>query len=78
METADLGQFHDLARAGRLDRPRVGCVLAQGQMRPRPMVVGEIGLQDPVQVPLTEDDDPIEALATDGSHQALGIRILPG
>jgi len=42
------------------------------------MVVGEVGLQDPVQVLLTEDNDVIEAFSMDGAHEAFGIWVLPG
>ena len=48
VQAADLGQFDDLAHGGRVDRSRLGRVFAQRQMRSRPMVVAEIGFQDPV------------------------------
>ena len=54
VETADLRERHDLAHAGLLNRSRFRRVLAQRQVRP--VVVGEVGVQDPVQVPLTEDE----------------------
>jgi hypothetical protein len=65
VKPADFRQRHDLARAGRVDRSQFRRVLAQRQMRSRPMVVDEVGFQDPVQVLLTEDDDVIEAVAAD-------------
>jgi hypothetical protein len=36
-------------------------------VRSRTVIVGEVGLQDPVQVLLTENDDVIEAFSTDGA-----------
>ena len=76
MEAAHFRQRHDLAHAGRVDRSRLRRVLAQRQMSARPMVVGEVGLQDPVQVLLTEDNDVIEAFSTDRAHEAFGIWVL--
>ena len=46
VKSADLGQFDDLAHAGRADLPRVGRVLAERQMGSRPVVVREVRLQD--------------------------------
>jgi len=77
METADLRQRYDLAYAGRLDGARCRRVLSQGRVRSRTATVGEVGLQDPVQVLLTEDNDVIEALSTDRADEAFGVGILP-
>ena len=63
VQAADFGQVDDLTRAWRLDCPWLGRVLAQRQMGSRPMVVGEVGLQDPVQMTFAEDDDVVEALS---------------
>jgi len=65
METADLRQRYDLAHGGRLDGARLRRVLAQGQVRSRPVIVGEVGLQNPVQVLLAEDNDVIKTFSTD-------------
>src|SRR5450631_420650 len=46
-------------------------------MCPRPVVVGEIGFQNPAEMALTEDDDVVETLPPYGSHEAFGIWILP-
>lgn len=67
VETADLWQRYDLADGGRLDGARFRRVLPQGKVRSRTVIVGEVGLQDPVQVLLTENDDVIEAFSTDGA-----------
>jgi hypothetical protein len=75
METADLGQFHDRAHARRLDWPRRRRVLPQRQVRPRPVIVGEVGLQDPIEVMLTKNNDAIEAFSTYRTHKAFSIWI---
>src|SRR5450631_623709 len=46
-------------------------------MRPCPVVVGEIGFQDPMEMAFTEDDDMVETLPPYGSHEAFSVRILP-
>jgi len=48
MEPADLRQRYDRAPGGRVDGARLRRVLAQGQMRSRPVIVGKVGLQDRV------------------------------
>jgi hypothetical protein len=77
VETADLGQLHDLAHARWMDSPRLGCVLPERQMRSGLVVVGEAGLQDPTEMPPAEDDDMVEAFSTYRIHKALRIRVLP-
>ena len=73
METADLWQGYDLAPGGRLDGAWLRRVLAQGQVRSRSVIVGEVGLQDAVQVLLTEDNDVIKAFSTYGSDSLDGL-----
>ena len=46
-------------------------------MGSRAVIVVEVGSQDSLQVDLVENDDPIQALATDGSDHAFAIWILP-
>ena len=47
-------------------------------MRPRPMIVLNIGRQDAAQVTLIENDDVIETFAPDRANDPLDISILPG
>ena len=42
------------------------------------MVIDEVADQDAAQVPLAEDEDVIQALASDRTDQALHERVLPG
>ena len=78
MQPADFGQRDDLARADGGDRTRVGRVLAEREMRPRPVVVREVGAEETPQVPFVEHDDVIQALAAKRADDALDVRILPG
>jgi hypothetical protein len=77
VETADLGQFHDVAHAWRVDGPWLGCVLPKREMRSGLVVVGEVGLEDPTEMLLAEDDDMVEAFSTYRTHKALGVWVLP-
>jgi hypothetical protein len=50
--------------------------LAQALVGPAPVEVGDVLGQDPLQVPLAEDQDMIDALAADAPEEALadGVR----
>jgi hypothetical protein len=50
VQAADFWNLHDLARRGELDRPRVGCVLVEREVRARLVVIGEVVGQDSAQV----------------------------
>jgi len=78
VEAADRGDLHDVTHAGRLDRPRLGRILAQRQVGPGLVVVGNVGLDDPVQMALAEHDDMVQAFATKRAAKPLRVRILPG
>jgi len=73
METADRRERYDLAHGGRLDGSRFRRVLPQGQVRSRTVIVGEVGVQAPAQVPLAEHNDVIEALSPYRSHKPFGV-----
>src|ERR1022692_163219 len=77
VQAAYLGSRHDLAHVRRVSLSQVGRVLPQRQMRPRPVVVGEIGFQNPSEMALTEDDDVVETFPPYGSHKSFSIWILP-
>ena len=63
--------------AGSLDCPTGGRVFAKPQVRAHLIVVGRIRRKNLPQVRLTEDQHPVQALATHGANQTLHIRILP-
>jgi hypothetical protein len=62
----------------RLDGARVGTVLLQGKMGPRPTVVVSIRGQYASQVTFVENDDVVGAIASDRSNDTLDVRVLPG
>ena len=77
VQAADLGERNDLSRAGWLDRAFVRAILVEGKVSPRSMVIVHIGCEDAAQMTLVEDDNVIEAFASDRADDALSIRILP-
>ncbi len=75
VQTADFGSHHDAA--GRLDGAFRRSILAEREVRPRPLVVREVGPKDPTKTPLIEDDDVVQALAADRADDAFDVGILP-
>ena len=55
MQAADFGSHHDAA--GQLDGASHWSILAERQVRARPLVVRDVGPKDSTKVPLIEDDD---------------------
>jgi hypothetical protein len=55
VQTADFGSHHDAA--GRLDGAFNRSILAEREVRPRPLLVRDVRPKDPTKVPLIEDDD---------------------
>ncbi|MEA2912682.1 MAG: hypothetical protein QOJ15_4763 [Bradyrhizobium sp.] len=60
-----------------LDRPMARRILTQGQVRFNSVVIVGVGLKDPAQMGLAEDDDVIEAFAADRADQSLRMPVLP-
>ena len=61
-----------------LDRSISRRVLAQGQVRSEPVVVGSVGFEDPAQMVFAQDHDVIQALPTDRTDQPFRMSILTG
>src|SRR5262245_65688299 len=78
VQTADLWEGNNGANRGRLYGPRLQTILAEREMCPASVVVLKVCRQHPAQVTLIEDDDVIEAFATDRSNDALDIGVLHG
>jgi hypothetical protein len=78
MEATDFGNLDDPAEVRRLDRPSVGCVLVEREVSTCPIIVGEVRGQDASQMPLTENDDMLQALASHRADEPLDKRVLPG
>lgn len=77
VQTTDLGEGDDPARAMRLDRTFVRTILVEAKVSPGSVIVVDVGRQYASQMSFVEDNDVIEALASDRADDALSIRILP-
>src|SRR5262245_26768375 len=77
MKAADQREGHDRAARSRLNFSRMRAVVAERLVWTRGVVVGEIGTQEPTQMPLVEHDEVVEAFAVDGANNTLGEGILP-
>jgi hypothetical protein len=64
------------ALARPLNGTRLGWVFSQGQMCPRPVVVGDVLRQDLAKMSFAEHDDVIDAFASNRAGHPLGIRVL--
>jgi hypothetical protein len=78
MQTADVWDLDNRATRWRLDRPRDGRILVQGEIRAPRVIVSEVALEVAVQRALVPHDDVIEALAPKRADHAFNERILPG
>ena len=78
VQAANFRKLYDPARRGELDGSEVGRVFLEREVRARLMVIDEVAVQDAAQVPLAEDENVIQALASDRTDQALHERVLPG
>ena len=76
VQTADFGSDHDAA--GWLDGAFHRSILAEREVRARPLVVRDVGLKDSTKMPLIEDDDVVQTLAADRADDAFNVGILPG
>jgi hypothetical protein len=61
-----------------LDRSTERRILVQRQMRSRLIVITGMRGQDPMQMPRSENDNVIQAIAPECSDQTFHIRVLPG
>ena len=79
MKAAEPGQRDDHGILGGLglDEPAGGCLLSEIVMGPVVVVVGEVFLQDALQMGLSQDDHVVEALSSDGSNDTFDVGTLP-
>ena len=63
VQTADFASHHDAA--GRLDGAFRRRILVKREVRPRPLVIRNVGPKDLTKMPLIEDDDVVHTLASD-------------
>ena len=72
-----LADFNNLADLRWLHRPRLRAVHLQGLVTAPVVVMGEVVLEDPPQMPLAQNDDVVEAFATDAADHPLDVGRLP-
>src|SRR5262245_49509136 len=77
MQAPDHGLGNDLAHCRRCDGSGIGGVAHQSLMAPRPMIITKKIGQKTHQVSFVQDDDMIQAVATNGPDQSLHERRLP-
>ena len=78
MEAANFRQGHDPTNFRWLDCAGIWAVHIEGKMRPKPVVIGDIRREHSLEMPVVEDDDMIEYIATDTPDESLAVGILPG
>jgi hypothetical protein len=78
MESPDLRDGDDPATGRGFDDSWLGTVVVKRLVWPRGVVVGEIRAQDAAKMGLAQNDDVIEALATDGADHPFREGVLPG
>src|SRR5437879_9548956 len=77
MQAADFRNPDHLTERTKPDRSASWRIFSERQMRTASFGVFEIILQNPAQPGLMENDDVIQAFATDGAHQSFRKGILP-
>ena len=79
VEAPDFAKRHDPAGSWLFDRPPVGRVLGEREMRSGAVIVREVRGQDKdaTQVAFAQNDDMIEALPPDRTDEPFHERILP-
>ena len=70
MESADLWELDHLSQLRRLHGSRLGAVHVQGQVSTRPVVVAELGGQNPAEMSVVQDNDLVEVFAADAADKA--------
>ncbi len=73
VKTADFRDLDHCSPIRRLHRLRLRCVLVQRQVRPRPVIVVYVVSYNSPQMGFAENDDMIEALASQGADYSLCV-----
>ena len=77
VQTADFGNLQDPARLGELNGSDVGGILVEREVRASLVIVREVPGQDATQMSFAQDEDMIQALASDRADEPLREGILP-
>ncbi len=78
MKTADFRDLYHRSPIRWLHRSRIRCVLGQRQVLPGSVAAVNVAARNSSQVRFAENDDVIEALASQGADYPLSVWILPG
>src|SRR5712672_2128773 len=65
MKPTHLGEGDDLTPIGRLYQARLWAILFEGEVGPRVVIIPQVGRQKPPEVVFAQDNDVIEAVASD-------------
>src|SRR5215831_17207179 len=77
MQSADFPDLNNPADLWILNRPGLRGVLIQRQVRPRPIVIPEVTLQNSTQMPLVDHDHVVQAFSANTSDHPFCITVLP-
>ncbi len=78
MQATEHGRTNDRPDIRILDRSWLRRILLEPQMRPRLVVVGQVLLQHPPQMPLAQHDHMVETSSPDRPDDSLAVAVLPG
>ena len=78
MQAAHFRQGDHPAGFRGLDSAGVGAIHIEGKMGTKAVVIGDIRGEHAPEMPVVEDDDMIEHIATDTPDEPLAVGILPG
>ena len=77
MQATDFGNRHDHAKLRPVDRPDVWRILLEREVSSCTVIVGEVACQDAAQVPLAQNENMVQTLATYRANEPLREGILP-
>jgi hypothetical protein len=75
MQPADLRYLDDPTVVLRLDGPASRGIHVEGPMRAPAVVVGEVPIQDPLEMTFVQDDDMVQALSADAADEPFNVRV---
>jgi hypothetical protein len=78
MEAANFRHSHHPTDCRWLDCSGLGTIHLEGKMGTKSVVIGDIRGEHSPEMPVIEDDDMIEHIATDTPDESLAVGILPG
>lgn len=77
MQAAQMWEGHDTAAAWRFHGTQFRRIVHQSHMRPAPVIIGQVGRHDLLQLPFVEHQKVIQTLAPQRADEPFHIRILP-